>query len=75
MYDYSECTYPGHRKVRRGDVIHCMDCAALVAAGRMEPPEPPQPMLMATPKRRSLPQRRPECVYCGDPVAVHHLLR
>ena len=39
MYDYSDCTYPGHRKVRRGDVIHCMDCAALVAAGVIDPPE------------------------------------
>ena len=42
MHDYSECTYPGHRKVRRGDVIHCMDCAALVAAGVIDPPEPPE---------------------------------
>ena len=39
MHDYSECAYPGHRKVRRGDVIHCMDCAQLVAAGVIEPPE------------------------------------
>ena len=42
MDDYTNCTYPGHRKVRRGDVIHCLDCAPLVAAGKLPPPEPPQ---------------------------------
>ena len=39
MHDYRDCAYPGHRKVKRGDIIHCIDCDSLVAAGRMEPPE------------------------------------